>query len=171
MAKARFINRLDRDTSGIILISKNTYAHEFIQRQLKSQQVKKTYWALVEGHLKFKEGIIDAPIGRSCPLLIIRSVMEDGQKAITKYKVLEEFSNMSLLELMPITGRTHQIRVHLAYIGHPIIGDSLYNETENPLLNRQALHAKKIEFVHPRTKKKLIITAELSADILDLVHR
>ena len=78
---------------------------------------------------------------------------------------------MSLLELMPITGRTHQLRVHLAYIGHPIIGDSLYKETENPLLNRQALHAKKIEFVHPRTKKKLIITAELSADILDLVHR
>ncbi|NMA01943.1 MAG: RluA family pseudouridine synthase [Clostridia bacterium] len=171
MAKARFINRLDRDTSGIILISKNTYAHEFIQRQLKSQQVKKTYWALVEGHLKFRNGVIDAPIGRPCPFSIVRSVMEGGQEAITNYKVLKEFSNLSLLELAPLTGRTHQLRVHLAYIGHPIIGDSLYKETENPLLNRQALHAKKIEFVHPRTKKKLIITAELSADILDLVHR
>ncbi len=168
-AKVRFINRLDRNTSGIILISKNTYAHEFIQKQLKEQQVIKTYWALVEGILESKYGIINAPIGRPCKTSIERSIMQNGQNAITEYRVLEEFPKMSLLELIPKTGRTHQLRVHMAYIGHPIMGDEIYNKGSEQILNRQALHANEIRFAHPRTKEIVKLTADLTSDISRLL--
>lgn len=168
-AKVRFINRLDRSTSGIILVSKNIKAHDFIQKQLKDNKVKKIYWALVKGILKNKQGTIDAPIGRVGVTSIRRSIIPDGQWAITNFKVLKEFSNMSLIELIPKTGRTHQLRVHMAYIGHPIVGDELYNPDASQMIKRQALHAKEISFIHPRTGQILDIIAKLSVDISLLI--
>jgi len=168
-AKVRFINRLDRNTSGIIMISKNIYAHEFIQKQLKERTVKKTYWALVKGVLRPKAGIVDAPIGRVSKASIARSILPTGQAAVTGYKVLEEFQDLSLVQLIPQTGRTHQLRVHLAYLGHPIIGDELYNSDDAMTLSRQALHAREIEFIHPRSRKRIKLTAQLSPDMAALI--
>ncbi|MGI6226160.1 MAG: RluA family pseudouridine synthase [Peptococcales bacterium] len=168
-AKVRFINRLDRNTSGIIMVSKNIYAHEFLQKQLKERSFYKAYWALVEGSLKNQEGIINAPIARVKPIAINRAVIDGGQEAITRYQVLKKFTNMSLVKLIPVTGRTHQLRVHMAYLGHPIIGDDLYNPCTNQILNRQALHAREIGFIHPRTKEYIIVKAPLSSDIAKLI--
>ncbi len=170
-AKIRFVNRLDKNTSGIIIISKNRYAHHYVQKQIKERNVKKVYWAVVAGRLGEKEGVIDAPIGRECQQSITRSIMDSGKKSVTTYKVLEEFSNASLVELVPKTGRTHQLRVHMQYLGHPILGDDLYNDKKCEYIERQALHAKEIEFVLPGKTEKIVFTAALSEDIKDLIEK
>lgn len=168
-AKIRFVNRLDRDTSGIVVVAKNKYSHHFIQNEMKFDRVKKIYNAIVEGIPQDDRGTIDFPIGRKTEDSIIRERMVDGQHAITHYKTIEKYKNNTLLEINIETGRTHQIRVHMKGIGHPILGDSLYNETKSSLIGRQALHGRQISFIHPRTKKMEIYTADLPEDILKVI--
>ena len=176
--KIRPVNRLDRNTSGIVIFAKNEYVHSVLSKQIQSNVFKKEYVAICNGIFDVKEGTINAPIARKADSIIERCVDESGDAAITHYKVIREFrasenqphfaSNQAgfLTELLINleTGRTHQIRVHMAYVGHPILGDSLYG-TESNLINRQALHAYKIEFLHPLTKEKLSIMAPVPNDM------
>ena len=173
--KIRPVNRLDNGTSGIVLFAKNEYAQELF-KQLEIEPIKK-YIAFVLGKMDNIEGSIDAPISRKADSIIEREVNINGQNAITNYKVLEELLidglQISKLEVSLKTGRTHQIRVHMAHIGHPIIGDSLYNKVEpklNDLIARQALHAYMLEFFHPITHELIHIESELPKDINHLIE-
>ena len=170
LEKVRFISRLDRDTSGILLIAKNRYAHHRMSQAHQDMMMQKTYVALIEGKMKRQEGEINAPIGRRENDGIKREVMEDGQTAITKYKVLKEGEKFSLVELTPVTGRTHQLRCHMAYIGYPLIGDSLYGGNME-YMNRRALHSVTLEFFSPRKEEKIYLKAELPQDMQELVNR
>ena len=166
--KIRAINRLDRDTSGIVLFAKNEYIQELM---IQNKSIQKEYLAIVKGTLKEKQGTINEKIARKQGSIMEREINnENGQTAITHYKLIKEIKinneNFSLLELKLETGRTHQIRVHLKYIGNPILGDSLY-DTESDLINRQALHAYKLTFDHPINKKEIEITATIPNDMND----
>lgn len=165
--KVRIINRLDRDTSGVILFAKNSFGHQQIARQLEDNTAIKKYYAVVEGAFNIKEDLIDKAIGK-CEDGIGQCIRADGLESITKYKVIEEYKNSSLLELEILTGRTHQIRVHLNDLGHPIIGDTLYNQ-ESKHIKRQALHAHSISIKKTRENETLQITAPLAEDILQLI--
>lgn len=166
--KIRFVNRLDMNTSGLILIAKNKFAHQNIQNQMQEDKVRKIYWAFVEGNLKEKEGTINVPIGLASPGDIKRSVLKDGRSSITHYKAIEEYKNTSLVELQLGTGRTHQIRVHMKHIGHPLLGDSLYNPDSGLYINRQALHARSLSFKLPRNKQYKEFCADLPEDMKEL---
>ncbi len=164
--KIRFINRIDMDTSGIIMVAKSPYAQDIITKEMKEGKVEKKYIALVFGTLKEKEGTINLPIGKPSEESIVRAVVSGGQESVTHYSVLEEFGNkFSLLSLSLKTGRTHQIRVHLSHIGHPIVGDYLYGGDSPTLIHRQALHAEFISFTHPITKNRISLTSPLPDDI------
>ena len=165
--KIRFANRLDMDTSGLILIGKNKFAQQNIQEQMIANKVKKIYWAFVEGILKEKEGTINAPIGRVQEGDIMRRVLEEGRNSITHYKVIGEYHNASMVEIQLETGRTHQIRVHMEHIGHPLIGDTLYNNASS-LIDRQALHSRALGFKLPRSGTYMEFTADLPKDLLTL---
>ena len=158
------VHRLDRDTSGVILVAKNDAAHLALARQLKERTVEKTYLALVEGTPKPPRGVIDAPLARDPRRRERMAVLEGGREASTSYRVVERFSGVSLLEVKPRTGRTHQIRVHFAAIGHPIVGDVVYGKRSS-LLARQFLHAWRIAFDHPRTGERLTLEAPLAQDL------
>ncbi|MDD4045892.1 MAG: RluA family pseudouridine synthase [Tissierellia bacterium] len=162
--KVRFVNRLDMNTSGIVIIAKNPYVHNQLMHQMKSSTVEKFYYAIVEGLLKEDEGRIDAPITRLNPEDIIRIVHPSGKECITEFRAEKKYNNMTLVKLKLITGRTHQIRVHLKYIGHPIVGDTLYGN-ESLLIDRQALHCCEMKFKHPITNEELIITCPIPEDI------
>lgn len=162
--KIRPVNRLDRDTSGIVIFAKNEYVQECLIKQMSNNSFKKEYIALCEGVFKKKEGTINAPISRKENSIIERCINNDGEKAITHFLVLHRFSNYTLVQCILETGRTHQIRVHMSYIGHPIIGDTLYGNSSN-LINRQALHAYKIIFVHPLTKKIMRFISPIPEDM------
>lgn len=166
--KIRIVNRLDKNTSGIVIFAKNEYIQECLVTQMKNHSFQKEYLALLEGLLNKKSGTINVPIARKENSIIERQVSPDGQKSITHYKVLKEYSNYSLVHFILETGRTHQIRVHCNYIGHPILGDSLYGKSSN-LIDRQALHSCKVTFIHPITNKKMEIIAELPIDIKKLI--
>lgn len=157
--KVRFVNRLDRDTSGIVVACKNSFAQDKISSDFRDK-VEKKYLAICSGIFKEKEGIIDAPIATSEDNIRREVNYVIGKKSITSYKVLEEYDNMSLVMLTLYTGRTHQIRVHLSHLGHPIIGDSLYGE-KSELINRQALHSYSIKFKLPRNDKEIEIFAKV----------
>lgn len=164
--KIRAINRIDLNTSGLVLLAKNQYIQECLIKQMTTNVFKKTYLAVVSGILKEKTGTINAPIARKENSIIERCISPDGQSAITHFKVLEEFNNYSLVQCILGTGRTHQIRVHMAYIGHPLLGDNLYNPEDNlNLINRQALHSYKMEFIHPISNKVMSLKAELPTDM------
>lgn len=165
--KIRPINRLDKDTSGIVLFAKNEYIQECLIKQMKSKTFIKEYIAILDGILGKTEGTICAPIARKENSIIEREVSKNGDTAITHFKVLKIYNNMSLVKFTLETGRTHQIRVHSKYIGHPIIGDTLYG-LSSPLINRQALHAYKVSFIHPIIKKQISIITDLPKDILSL---
>ena len=152
--KIRPVNRLDLNTSGLVVFAKCEYIQEQLSAQMQTNDFKKEYICLVEGHLNEKSGIIDLPISRKPGSIIERCVSPDGQKSITKFTVLKEFDNYSLVKCILKTGRTHQIRVHFSYIGHPLLGDTLYGHSSN-LINRQALHSYRISFIHPVTKHVL----------------
>jgi 23S rRNA pseudouridine1911/1915/1917 synthase len=142
------VHRLDKDTSGLIVVAKNDRAMQSLQAQLKAREVHKTYIALVKGVPKPPEGQIEAPIGRSQRNRKKMAVVDGGREATTRYRTREVIDGMALLEVEPVTGRTHQIRVHLAAIGHPIVGDALYGKS-SPVLGRQFLHAARLGFQMP----------------------
>ena len=152
--KIRPVNRLDLNTSGLIVFAKNEYVQESLIRQMKNNNFTKEYLAIITGTLDNKKGKIDVPISRKENSIIERCVSEKGQRAITEYEVIKNSKDMSLVKCKLLTGRTHQIRVHMAYIGHPLLGDTLYG-TESTLIKRQALHCYKIAFIHPVSHKKL----------------
>lgn len=147
------VHRLDKDTSGLIIVAKNEESQMSLSNQLKSRQMKRKYACLVEGIVQFDEGTVEAPIGRHPRNRKKMAVVYDtGRPAVTHYRVIKRFSNQSLLEVSLETGRTHQIRVHMAHIGHPIVGDSLYGR---PSAQRMMLHAFSLSIIHPVTNKPM----------------
>ena len=166
--KIRFVNRLDMDTTGLLIVAKNSFAHQQMAIQFEKDAVIKKYLTLVDGVVESSEGIIDSPIGREEEKSIKKVVTAEGQHALTKFMVKERFKNASLLEVQIFTGRSHQIRVHLESIGHPIIGDILYNK-ESPHIKRQALHSHYLKAMHPRTNKPIEFFADLPNDMKDLI--
>lgn len=164
--KIRIVNRLDKDTSGIVIFAKNEYIQEALIQQMKNNTFKKEYLAILNGILEKNSDTISAPIARKENSIIERCVnFETGDIAITHYDLIKTIDNKySLVHFVLETGRTHQIRVHSAYIGHPILGDTLYGSSSN-LINRQALHAQKVSFIHPITKKSIILEAPLPEDM------
>ncbi|MDR3296048.1 MAG: RluA family pseudouridine synthase [Clostridiales Family XIII bacterium] len=195
--KIRFINRLDMDTTGVLLIGKNAYSQEIFARQAAEGGVVKRYAAVVEGLVENDAGRIDLPVGKAAEDQVRREVRADGYPSVTRYRVLERFpgagagvaadagsdasaglapgagrgGGRSLLELELETGRTHQIRVHMAHVGHPVLGDSLYGRPAPLLIERQALHAGELIFSHPRTKEQMFAKAPLPPDMEALLAR
>lgn len=166
----RPVNRLDRNTSGLVVFAKNEYIQESLIKQMTENIFSKEYLCLANGCFDDKQGIINAPIGRKNNSIIERCIsFENGQESITEYEVLQNFQNFSLVKCKLKTGRTHQIRVHMAYIGHALLGDDLYG-TQSSLINRQALHSCKIEFIHPISNKKVCFTAPLPNDIQNIIN-
>lgn len=158
------IHRLDKDTSGLLVVAKNNKSHLNLAQQLKERKIKRKYIVLVKGLVQRDEGIIDAPIGRSPTNRQKMAVIFDkGREAITNYKVLKRFTNFTMLEVILQTGRTHQVRVHMAYIGHPVLGDKAYGRKDN--YPRQLLHAVSLGFIHPTTQKYMEFFTPLPEDI------
>ncbi len=155
------VHRLDKDTSGVLIVAKNDKAHIKMSEQIKNHEVEKTYIALVKGFVKENEATIDMPIGRSLKDRKKMAVRKEGKNAITHFKVIERFTNYTLLEVKIETGRTHQIRVHLSEIGYPIVGDEVYSNGKNEWnIHGQCLHAKSLKFKHPITGKEMYIEAQ-----------
>jgi len=166
------VHRLDKNTSGLMVVAKNDFAHLGLSKQIKEHQVTKKYLTLVYGNMKDDSGIIDAPIGRSLKNRKKMAVTVEGKsrEAVTQFKVLKRFSDYTLIEATLRTGRTHQIRVHLAFIGHPIVGDQLYGRKKQGLnISRQALHSHILGFVHPSSKKYMEFSATLPQDMQELI--
>lgn len=156
------VHRLDKDTSGILIVAKNDQAHVNLSEQIKNREVKKTYIALVRGVVKENEATIDMPIGRSTRDRKKMAVDKKGKNAITHIKVLRRYDEYTLLEVRIETGRTHQIRVHLSEIGYPVVGDTVYSNGKNRFgIVGQCLHAKSLDFKHPITGKEMHLEAEL----------
>lgn len=168
--KIRPINRLDKDTSGIVIFAKNEYIQEYLVREMKDNIFYKEYIAVCEGIFEENEGTITFPIARKENSIIERCVAENGEKSITHYKVLKQNfeKNYDIVECLLETGRTHQIRVHLSYIGHPLIGDTLYGNNSK-YISRQALHAYKVEFIHPITNKLTQFTSDVPKDFVSFI--
>lgn len=167
----RLVSRLDMDTSGLVIIAKNQHSHMNLAKDMENNNIDKIYLAVVHGKLSEKSGKIDLPIGKPSFESIKREVMKEGQTSITHYEVLEEYKDASLVKLKLETGRTHQIRVHLSHIGHPIYGDALYGKEENELIQRQALHAYKLKFLHPKNRNQMNLEASIPKDINDLLKK
>ena len=156
------VHRIDKDTSGALVVAKNDNAHNSLAMQLKDHSMTRSYLALVEGIIKQDEGSIDEPIGRHPKDRIKMAVVENGKKAITHYKVIERFDNYTLVECNLETGRTHQIRVHMAKIGHPLVGDLVYGFKKQRFnLKGQVLHAKRLGFIHPSTNEYMEFVSPL----------
>ena len=158
---------LDRDTSGILVIAKNSFAQNEITKQMKSNQVEKRYIAIVEGVIPEDNGTVDAPIGRPDPDDVRRGVMAGGHPSVTHYKVISRYpeSGFTLIELVLETGRTHQIRVHMAHIGYPLLSDHLYGTERPEIIGRQALHSASLDFIHPVSAKHVHVEAPLPEDM------
>ena len=169
--KIRFVNRLDMNTSGLVIVAKNAYAHHTLSLDMSNDDVEKKYITVVKGIVKDDEGTINEPIYRPTEDSIKRVVDERGQASVTHYKVLERLDDATVLEVKLETGRTHQIRVHMSHIGHGIIGDELYGYEDENLINRQALHAYSLVFNQPRTKERLEFKADLPNDIKHLIEK
>ena len=173
--RSGIIHRIDKETSGILLVAKNKESFEALQRQFKEREVSKTYVALAHGSVSPEEGEIVVPVGRLPWNRKRFGVLAGGKEAYTFYKVLERFGSIfTLLELNPKTGRTHQIRVHLKYVNHPIFGDEFYAgrktaRADRKMLERFFLHAHKISFIHPKTGKRMEIESPLSPELESLL--
>lgn len=155
------VHRLDKDTSGIMVVAKNDEAHVALSEQLADRSMERTYWALVHGIMPHNQGTVDAPIGRDPRNRQRNAVVTEGKEAVSHFKLLERFEEYSLLEVQLESGRTHQIRVHLNYIDFPVAGDELYGPRKTLEGKGQFLHARRIGFIHPRTGEKMIFEAEL----------
>lgn len=163
------VHRIDKDTSGLLLVAKTNKAHEILSEYFKNKKVKREYIALLNGVFKNGSATIDAPIGRDKKNREKMCVTEENSKnAVTHMKVLKRYPKNTLVSCILDTGRTHQIRVHMAYIGHPLLGDTLYG-TSSPLISRQALHAYKIKFIHPINKNTLEFSAPIPADFEKII--
>jgi 23S rRNA pseudouridine1911/1915/1917 synthase len=170
--KVRFVSRLDMDTSGILAVAKNSHCQDNLIRQMGEKKITKRYMAVVEGQLETLSGTIRLPIGQPNPEKVQRGVVAHGADSITHYRVLECFpKGYTLLELTLETGRTHQIRVHLAHLGHPIVGDHLYGQAAPSLIERQALHASSLSFIHPVKEQPMEISAPLPEDMARLLKK
>ena len=157
------VHRIDKDTSGLLMIAKNDQAHVALADELKNKKSLRKYWAIVHGNLPNDRGVIEAPIGRSEKDRKKQAVTAKGKPALTRFQVLERFGDFSLVELQLETGRTHQIRVHMAYIGHPVAGDEVYGPRKTLKGHGQFLHARTLGFTHPRTGEVLEFIAEAPA--------
>ncbi len=159
----RPVNRIDRDTSGLVLCAKNAYA-----APLLAKGVQKVYKAIVQGELPAKEGEINAPIGRAQNSIILRQVCEDGKPSCTRYTVEQSANEFTLVSAVPVTGRTHQLRVHFSYLGCPLAGDELYGGSRERI-GRHALHCARMEFVEPGTQRTVVVESELPQDMQQLL--
>lgn len=164
-ARVRPVHRIDRDTSGLLLVAKSAFAHQHLDRQLRERTLTREYLALVHGQVAEEEGAVDAPIGRHGRNPSLRAVRPGGETALTRFRVRERFERATFLELELDTGRTHQIRVHMAHLGHPVLGDRSYGGAAPSLIRRQALHAWRMSFVHPATREALAFEAPLPEDM------
>jgi len=170
--RAGIVHRLDKDTSGVVVTAKTEAVRRALQAQFKARQVQKTYLALVEGHPEPAQGVIRAAIGRDPKNRKRMAVLRGGREALTAYRVLEFFDRHSLVQVEPQTGRTHQIRVHMAFIRHPVVGDRVYGYRRQRLpLGRHFLHAQRIRIRHPVTDQSLEFCADLPPELADLVSR
>ena len=170
VGRTGIVHRLDKDTSGILLIAKHPEAKEYLQSQFRNRKVEKTYLALVKGRLDSDEATINLPIGRSRKTPAKRSVIPGARASTTHYKVLKYYPGYSLLEIELETGRTHQIRVHMSHIGHPVVGDTLYGGAAISGLNRQFLHAAKLSLA-TRKGERLTIECPLPPDLQEILDR
>jgi 23S rRNA pseudouridine1911/1915/1917 synthase len=168
MSTVHVVTRLDKDTSGLMLIAKNRFVHHLLAKQQKEQKIARTYAAIVHGGMTNRTGTINAPIGRKSDSIIEREVRADGQEAVTHYTVDNVCDDYSLVTLQLETGRTHQIRVHMSSLGHPLLGDDLYSGRAD-VMKRQALHSKQLTFKHPFTGETLTFYAELPEDMVRFV--
>lgn len=155
------VHRIDKDTSGLLMVAKNDMAHRSLAAQLKAKTNKREYLALVYGNINEDQGTIDAPLGRNPKDRKQQAVIADGRKAITHFEVLKRYGNYTLVKCVLETGRTHQIRVHMKYIGHPLVGDPLYGPRKVIGTSGQFLHAAVLGFTHPRTGKEMLFSAPL----------
>jgi len=168
VSKPGIVHRLDKGTSGLLLVAKTDRAHKALAKQFKDKTIRRVYVALVKGKVELDTGRVELPIGRSPKDRKKMAVkFEDSKDAVTTYKVLERFKDATMLELVLGTGRTHQIRVHMLYIGHPIVGDEKYGYKDS--IGRPALHAKMIGFIHPKTGIYMEFSSELPGDMLKLI--
>lgn len=166
------VHRLDKDTSGLLIVAKNDIAHLNLSNQIKDRKVKKIYYALVRGVVSENEATINMPIGRSTKDRKKMAVTKNGKEAVTHFKVLERFNKYTLLEVKIDTGRTHQIRVHLSEIGHPVVGDEVYSNGKNEFgVHGQLLHAKSLDFIHPTTGEKIHLEARLPEEFLNVLKQ
>ncbi len=165
------VHRLDKDTSGLLIVAKNDNSHKKLAQQFKNRTVDKYYYALVEGNLAYEKGKIDAPIGRdpnNRKKMAVRK--RRSKKAISRFKIIEEFKSHTLVEVKIETGRTHQIRVHFSYLGHPVVGDKKYGSKNILKAKRQLLHAKKLVIKHPSTGKEIVFESELKEDFKEILN-
>ncbi|MDL2432384.1 RluA family pseudouridine synthase [Streptococcus cristatus] len=165
------VHRIDKDTSGLLMIAKNDQAHLALADELKDKKSLRKYWAIVHGNLPNDRGVIEAPIGRSEKDRKKQAVTAKGKPALTRFQALERFGDYTLVELQLETGRTHQIRVHMAYIGHPVAGDEVYGPRKTLKGHGQFLHARTLGFTHPQTGEVLEFTAEAPAIFLETLEK
>ena len=161
--RSGIVHRIDKDTSGLVIVAKNDKTLELLTEMFKNKEIKKTYLAIVDGVINNKSGTINAPITRDTKDRKKMMVGKDGKKSITHFYVLKNFKNNTYISLNLETGRTHQIRVHMAYIGHPVTNDKVYGKEKTSF--GQYLHASKLEFIHPITKKEIIVEAPLPIEL------
>jgi 23S rRNA pseudouridine1911/1915/1917 synthase len=165
-----FVSRLDKGTSGLLIAAKNGYVHDRLRRALHSSDLRREYRAVAVGRVEPPYGVIDAPIGRAEGSIIRRCVRADGLPSLTEYETLQVSGRFTLLRLRPQTGRTHQLRVHMAYLGHPLAGDWLYGTEDKTLIARPALHSYELWFTQPVTGQKLHFTAPIPQDMQRLME-
>lgn len=165
------VHRIDAYTTGLLMIAKNDKAHEFLAKQLSEKTTHRKYIALVWGVINNDTGTIDAPIGRDINDRKKMSITADGKEAITHFKVLERYKTATLIELKLETGRTHQIRVHMNYINHPVVNDPVYGKRKLIDNTGQCLHAKELGFIHPKTKKYMEFTVELPECFINILNK
>lgn len=155
------VHRIDKDTSGLLVVAKNDFAHQSLAAQIKEHSARRTYETVVRGRLRDDEGTVDAPIGRSRRDRKKMAVTSDGRDAVTHWQVITRYAGWTHVRCVLETGRTHQIRVHMAHIGHPVAGDPLYGGRDELSVGGQCLHARELELTHPRTGERMVFTTEL----------